>query len=150
MSRLSTKMPLRSGWVTGNGTPHMRHKVGLGARRAGRWADDAAAGHVEVDHERQRAMALVLELMPRHFAGSRREVGGQSLQGLNVGQFIGTQRALTGLSAVGRRAIHRAHVSDLGVAVAVGGRGEPIPNSVWLQVGRFSTTAQRGVARCGR
>jgi hypothetical protein len=75
--------------------------------------------------------------MPRHIAGSWRQVRRQSLEGLLVGQFVGADRALTRLRSFDRRSVHSAHVSDLGVAVGVGGRGEPRAHSVRLQVGRF-------------
>ena len=95
-------------------------------------------------------MALVFELASRHHAWPRRQVRGESLQRLYARQLIRAHRSLPNLDAFGCGAIDGAHVSDLGVAVGVGGWGEPIADSMWLQVGRFSTTATHDVARCGR
>ena len=57
--------------------------------------------------------------------------------GLNIGQLVRTQGALARLGSFNSRPIHDAHVSDLRVAVGVGGRGEPVPHAMGLQVGRF-------------
>lgn len=87
-------------------------------------------------------MALVLELSAGHLARSRWQVQRQSLQRLNVGQLVGTHRALPSVAALTSRAIHRAHVSDFRLAVGVAVPGEPGSNAVWLQVGRFWATAR--------
>lgn len=82
-------------------------------------------------------MALVLELAAGHFARSWREVRGQSLQRLHVGQLVGADRALARMSAFSSGSVHGTYVSDLRVAVDVAGRGEPITHPVRLEVGRF-------------
>ena len=95
-------------------------------------------------------MAEVFELAAPHLARSRREVWRQALQRLHVRQFVGADRTLASLGALTSGAVHRAHVSDLRVAVGVGGWGKPRPDAVRLQVGCFSTTATHDAARCGR
>src|ERR1700730_5602020 len=147
---VSYKVPLRRGWITRDGAPHVSDKIGLSARRPMRRAQHLSRGHIEVDHERQRALALVLKLPSRHFARSWREVRRQPLQGLDVRQLIGAHGALACLGTFGSGAIHSTHVSDLGVSVDVCGRGKPIPHSVRLKVGRFLTSVPRGAERCGR
>src|ERR687886_200530 len=92
------KMPRYGGWIARHRAPYMRDKVGLGPRRSVRGAHHTSAGHVEVDHEQQRAVALVLELMSSHLAGAWRQVRCQSLQSLNVAQLVSADRALTAWS----------------------------------------------------
>ena len=134
---VSHKVPLGCSWITVDRTPHVSDKVDLGARRPRRRAQHLSGGYIEVDHERQRAVTLVLKLPSRHFARSWRKVRRQPLQGLDMRQFIGADGALTREGAFGSGAIHGAHISDLRVSVGVCGRGKPIPHSVRLQVGRF-------------
>src|SRR5437660_12340241 len=54
------KVPACGGWITGNRALHMRDKVGLGACWSVGRAHHLASGDVEIDHERKRAVALVL------------------------------------------------------------------------------------------
>ena len=95
-------------------------------------------------------MADVFELPPRYLAEPRREVRRQSLQRLHVRQFVRAHRALAILGSFTCTAIDATHISDLRVAFGVGGWGKPRADAVRLQVGRFSTTATHGAARCGR
>jgi hypothetical protein len=82
-------------------------------------------------------MTLVLELSAGDLARSRRQVWRQSLQCLNVGQFVRAHGRLSCFAPLPSSAIHRAHLSDLRLAVGVAGRGEPVPHSMGLQVGCF-------------
>ena len=98
----------------------------------------------------QGAVTFVLELAPRYVTRPRRQVWRQSLQCLDARHFVRAHRPLAPFSAFGCGAIDGTHVSYLGVTIGVGGRGKPVPHSVRLQVGRFSTTARHGAARCGQ
>ena len=95
-------------------------------------------------------MADIFELAPRYLAWSRRQVRRQSLQRLHARHFIRAHGALSDLGTFGCDAIDDTHISDLGIAIGVGGRGKPITDAVRLQVRRFSITATHGAARCGR
>ena len=79
LSILARKLLRRGNWISLGRPPHVRHKVGPGPRRTMRRAHDVAPDHIEVDHERQRAMALVLQLPSHHLARPRRELRRQPL-----------------------------------------------------------------------
>jgi len=131
------KVPLGGSRITVDGPSHMVDEIGFGSGRSTRWAHDLSGDPVEVDHERQGAVARVRKLPSRHLARPRREVRRQPFKRLDMRQFIGAHRALTRLGAFSSAPIHGTDISDLGVSVDVGGRGEPRPHSMRLQVGRF-------------
>src|SRR5215472_6818772 len=142
------EMPLRGAWITLDGAPNMLDEVRLCAGRSTGRAEDLTSGHVEIDDERARAVAFVFELVPRHFARTRRQVWCQSLTCLNVGQLVGADRPLADVGTFTSGAIDGAHVSDLDVPIGVGGGRKPGAYAMRMQVGRFSTTARHGAARC--
>ena len=118
----------------------MGEEVGFGAGRSDRWADDFPADHIEIDHERQRAVADVLELSPLDFAGSQRQARCGPLQGLNTRHFVCADHAFPGRHARWRLPIRGAHVGNPLITffgwLVVGGC-QPIPNQVWFEIGLF-------------
>src|SRR5260370_42347437 len=89
-------MPLSPAWVALNGAANVGQKVDFGSRRSDRWADDFPSNHIEVDHERQRAMADVLELPSFHLAWPQRQARRRPLQGLDTSHLIGADDAFAG------------------------------------------------------
>ena len=137
---VADEMPLRHAWIALDGTANMGQEVGFRAGRSDRWADDLPADHIEVDHERQRAVADVLELSSLDFARSQRQAWCRTLQGLNTRHFVRADHAFPGCHARWRVPIHAAHVGNLLITFCVwfvGGGCQPIPNQMWFEIGLF-------------
>ena len=129
-SSVDVKLPRRS---------NLRTKM-LSQSFGGRWANDFPADHIKIDHERQRAVADVLELAPLHLAWSQRQAGRGSLQGLDTRHLIGADDTFAGGHARWRLSIRGTHVGDLLIPLfgRLGGGGrQPIPNQMWFEIGFF-------------
>ena len=129
-SSVDVKLPRRS---------NLRTKM-LSQSFGGRWANDFPADHIKIDHERERAVADVLELSSLDFARSQRQARRRTLQGLNTSHFVGTDDSLPGSHARRRFLIRGAHVGGLLITFFVWlvfGGCQPRPNQVWLEIHLF-------------
>ena len=137
---VADEMPLRHAWIALDGAANVGEEVGLGAGRADRWANDLPADHIKIDHERQRAVADVLELAPLDFTGSQRQARRRTLQGLNTSHFVGTDDSLPGSHARRRFPIGGTHIGGLLITFFVWlvfGGCQPRPNQVGLEIHLF-------------
>jgi hypothetical protein len=133
-------MPPSHARVALNRAADVGQEVCFGASWSDRGADDFPSDDIEIDHERQRAVADVLELPSLHLAWSQRQAGRGSLQGLDTRQLIGADHPFAGGHARWRLSIRGTHVGDLLSPLfgrLVGGGRQPIPNQVWLEIGCF-------------
>src|SRR5207244_13323186 len=89
-------MPLCGAWVALDRLADVGHEICFGASRPTRWTDHFSSDHIEVDHERQRALADVLELAPLDFTGSQRQARRGTLQRLDTGHLVRADGALPG------------------------------------------------------
>src|SRR5438552_3713343 len=92
-------MPLCGAWVAVDRLADVGHEICFGASRPTRWTDHFSSDHIEVDHERQRAMANVLELSPLHLALPQRQAWRGPLQGLDASHFVGADHTFPGSHA---------------------------------------------------
>src|SRR6266566_4955215 len=105
-------MPLSYAWVALDGAANVGQKVDFGSRRSDRWADDFPSNHIKVDHERQGAMADVLELPSFDLAWPHRQAWRGPLQGLDTSHLIGANGSFAGSHTRWRFPIRGAHVGD--------------------------------------
>src|SRR5262249_8454802 len=139
------EMPLAGGRIAVDGATHVRDEISFGAGRSARRSEYLAGRYIEVDEERAGAVAFVLELVPRHFARSRRKVRRQTFQRLHPGQFVSAPRSLTTDGTCWCAAIDGTHVSDLDVVRCPGFAGGSVSLRGWSPNGKVEQSVPASV-----
>lgn len=135
------EVPLHDLRICLDGALDMSEKIFFRARRISRHLPDFAIRHMEVDDERQRAMADVLKLAMQHMPWLHGQVGVFRFQGLDTGHFIGAHNRFSTCSAFLRRLIQMIDVRDFLVRLRIGFGIQPITHQVWLKPPFFSSRA---------
>ena len=136
---IADKMPACDHGVSRNYRLHMRQQVSFGACRSSMRSKHLSCHDITTEDEGERAMPDILELTPLHLTWRHRQAWMFALQGLYAGQLVCTHRAFPLLLSLRRRSIHLADVRHLLIKVWVLAWGQPVANSVGLQVPLFST-----------
>src|SRR5271165_3279120 len=130
-----------SAWVRGNHVVHMRQKVGFRAPGSAGGSQDLAAGDLPTENERTRPMPQIFKLTAFDFAGGQGQSRMQPFERLHPSQFIGTHHFDALLCQLGSSLVQRTNRLDFRVELFVLGGGQPIADTVRLQIPFLSNRA---------